>query len=163
LAQASFLAPGNGTSTVTSIGVWIDPPVSSYTRAPTARSIKKNTEISKYAFAFPPLWDRKVAQSYGISLDSTGQNSGEQYVNRRNYKNRSAGFPALLLHRVAPKNYRWPPGLNRVQPNGGSPWANCGTGESNLSILRPLLQLPRCAYCASTSSSLSLAKIRCRR
>jgi hypothetical protein len=74
LAQASFLAPGNGTSTVTSSGVWIDPPVSSYARAPTARSIKKNTEISKYAFAFPPLWDRKVAQSYGISLDSTGQN-----------------------------------------------------------------------------------------
>src|ERR1700691_5317375 len=54
-------------ATVTSSGAWVDPPVPSYAQAPTACSIEKNTEISKCAFVSPPLWDRKAAQSYGIS------------------------------------------------------------------------------------------------
>lgn len=124
LARASFLAPGNATATVTSSGVWIDPPVSSYAQAPTARSIKKNTEVSKYAFVFSPRWDRKAAQSYRISLDSIGRDSGEQYVNRRNYENRTARLPALLLHRPAPK--KLPNGPQGTEPHAIERWLSVG-------------------------------------
>jgi len=59
-------------------------------------------------------------------------------------------FCCIGLHQ---RNYRMArKGLSRMQSKGGSQWANRGAGESNRSIPRPLLQLPRCTYCPLTSS-----------